>query len=321
MKKKEKLLLNPLSASRDESVGLGSRISGKDVEKEPKHPNQRIAKSLETSICYLTNIPFNFCSVEVKDASMKGDQLIISIQTDLLLPEPSGDSGEYLGTRKQFEEFRRAFEKHLEKSISSKNRRTLSNLLHSEFDAFVRTIIKVGNQNVMRLVRKTTERKGAGRPRMNLGSDIVGSLEARGEVIRKSRHEIRNEIGTWKPANFRLDDDEHCKDHLRKAYSSRFGWIPMFLEYKWGIKTTTRRGDEKKVRISDLTTWSAADRADLIVLEEYRQRTQQSVSLSKFQRRKIELRASRRASLSEATVKEASLGRNKRKTYRNPTST
>lgn len=288
MKKKEQELVSPSPASWEEPEDWDSLIPGKDLGDKREILDKQVASSLEFSIRYLTDIPSNFRPVEVLKASIKGHRLVVSVQTSMWLPEPIGDSGELLGTRKQSTEFRREFEKHLKRKMSTENRRTLSNILYAEFDAFVRTIICVRNPNVMRHVRKTTARRGAGRPRTNLDPDTVASLKARSEVIRQALHKVRNEIRKW-----RLEDDEQCKGRIRKTYSDRFDWIPMFLENKWGNHTTTRKGYRKTVRISDLTSWSAAYRADLIALEEHRLRTQQSVSLSKFRHMKSELRQSR----------------------------
>jgi hypothetical protein len=283
MKGKEK----PTSASRNKSVGRESRVLAEPKRKQEL--DQQIARSLATSSRQLTDIPFNFRGIEVLNASIKRDRLVLTVQTLLSLPEPSGNSGEYLGTWKQLEEFCRGFEEHLRRNMSAKSRRTLSNILHSEFDAFVRTIIRVKNQDVMSYIPKTTERRGAGHPRMDLHRETVASLEARSAAIKPALREIRKEIARWKAANSRFEDDTQCKDRIRNAYSDRFDWIPIFLEIKWGDKCTFRKA-ERVVRISDLSSWSAANRADLIALEEHRIRTQQSVSLSKFQHRKLELR-------------------------------
>jgi len=291
MKKKE----NSTSTSMVEPVNDDSWVPGEDRKAKREFLDKKVAKSLESSIRQLTDIPFNFREVEVLNASMKGGRLVLTVETPLWLPEPVGDSGEYLGTRKQSAEFCRAFEKHLKRNLSATNRQKLSNILHSEFDSFVRTIICIRNANVMEHVPKTTERRGAGHPRMNLDRETVASLVARSKAIRPSLREVRNEIGGWKAANPGLEDDERCREHIRKAFSDRFDWIPIFLEIKWGNKCTSRKV-ERTVRISDLPSWSATNRADLIALEEHRLRTQQSVSLSKFQQRKLELRASRRAS-------------------------
>jgi|HubBroStandDraft_6_1064221.scaffolds.fasta_scaffold22903_4 hypothetical protein len=290
MKKKEKLQLSPPSASGDELVDSVLRTSAKALEKNRAYLNQRIAKTLEIHIRSLTDIPFNFSEAEVLNASAEGDRLVVSVRTTLCLPQPAGNSGEWLGTRKESAQFRRAFEEHLTRNFSAKHRRTLSNILHSEFDAFVRSFICVTNEDVMSRVPKTTERKGAGRRRTNLDPGTVAALEARSGAIRPGLLEIRNEIGILTKTNSKVDD-EQCKEHLRKAYSDRYDWLPIFLENKnWGNDITTRKGERRSIRISDLTTWSAVDRSNLIALEELKRRTQQSVSLSKFQHRKAELK-------------------------------
>jgi hypothetical protein len=285
MKKKEKLILSLPSASSVDPVKPDSRIPAEDRRKDKASLDEGVAKSLERSIRWITCIPFNFSPVEVLNVSTKADRLVVSVQTDLYLPEPPGDSGEWLGTRKELSQFRRDFEKHLTLKFLAKNRQILSNILHSEFDLFVRSIICTGNQDVMSRIPKTTERKGAGRPRTKIDPDTLAAVEARSLAIRPGLKEIRIAIQRWKVTNLKLDD-EQCKDKLRKEYSDRFDWLPIFLEIGWGNRTTIRKGDERSITICDLTTWSAVVRANLIALEEYRRRTRQPVSLRTFQRQK-----------------------------------
>ncbi len=241
--------------------------------------------------------------VLVENVSFGRNHLQLDIRWPFLLPEPTGDPEERLGTSKSVDRFSRALAKHLG---SRRVQVRLSNFLFSEFCEFLPGYLQAyrfgqaeAQDSVLNRLRgfcrQAGNRRLAGRRKQGIPESLAIRMQPRVKRIYKIILKMKKKVRGWRNENRNLDEASVVA-HVQRIYDRhRYPWMRYFphalsklpRRRGWWANPLRLAGHDKsndKPKFSDPDSWSASGLTCLILQKMYYRNTGIRYPLSKIRK-------------------------------------
>lgn len=187
---------------------------------------RQIARSVESKVRSSADFSLGRFPLKIKNIKTEKDRLLISISIPFLVLL---DEDPHL--RRELKRVREGFVVYLTKK---ENEKQLSSFFYKQLAGFLIEIYtsKRFSPEIMKLLRRFTQRTLAGRPSRVVPADASRYIKQEGKSVLQSIRNIQVHIGDMKRHDKRLTNGTVLKKLRREFPSRRYPWIQEFLALK-----------------------------------------------------------------------------------------